>query len=158
MLTWYILKLYMQWFLYREIVVALWCTYKEKSSDQYVLVGVANTVTVYTTTPPNENLMMLGQIQAFGDISLHRKWIEKKMTNPKFCAPGANVGNKVETRRCPFQLFITMWQMLEELSANVLLMISDSFSIPVPLLKAAYVLLFLISVNSMYNSRRIKTD
>ena len=137
--------------------------YKDKSSDQYVLVGVANTVTVYTTTPPNENLMMLGQIQAFGDISLHRKWIETKMTNPKFCAPGANVGNKVEARRCPFQLFITMCQKLEELRAYTILMISDSFSIPVPLLTAGYVLLSLISVSFMYNDvktslEKFKTD
>ena len=95
--------------------------YKDKSSDQYVLVGVANTV--YTVAPPSEDLVMLGQTQQFGDISFHRKWIETKMTNPKFCALGPDVGNKVEARRCPFQLFVTMCRMVEELSTNVILMI-----------------------------------
>ena len=123
--------------------------YKDRSSDQYVLVGVVNSG--HTTAPPYEDLVKLGQTQVFGDISLHRKWIEKKMTNPKFCGPGPDVGNMVEARRCPFQLFVTMCRMVEELSTNVILMISDSFSIPVPLLLAAYVLLCLISVNSMYN-------
>ena len=90
--------------------------------------------------------------------SLHRKWIETKMTNPKFCAPGANVGNKVEARRCPLQIFVTMCRMLEEFSTNVILMISDSFSIPVPLLMAAYVLLSLIIVNSMYNDAKTSLE
>ena len=60
--------------------------YMDKSSDQYVLVGVVNSV--HTVAPPSEDLLKLGQTQQFGDISFHRKWIEKKMTNPKFCAPG----------------------------------------------------------------------
>ena len=123
--------------------------YKDKSSEQYVLVGVVNSV--HTVAPPYEDLVKLGQTQQFGDISFHRKWIEMKMTNPKFCALGPDVGNKVEARRCPFQLFISMCRMLEEFSTNTISMISDSFSIPVPLLMAAYVLLCLISVNSMYN-------
>ena len=130
--------------------------YKDKSSDQYVLVGVANTV--YTVAPPSEDLVMLGQTQQFGDISFHRKWIETKMTNPKFCALGPDVGNKVEARRCPFQHFVTMCRMVEELSTNVILMISDSFSIPVPLLMAAYVLLSLKIVNTMYNDAKTSLE
>ena len=128
--------------------------YKDKISEQYVLVGVVNSV--HTVAPPYEDLVKLGQTQQFEDISFHRKWIEMKMTNPKFCALGPDVGNKVEARRCPFQLFISMCRMLEEFSTNTISMISDSFSIPVPLLLAAYVLLCLISVNSMYND--VKTS
>ena len=130
--------------------------YKDKSSDQYVLVGVVNSV--HTVAPPSEDLVKLGQTQQFGDISFHRKWIEMKMTNPKFCAPGPDVGNKVEARRCPLQLFISMCRMLEELRTNVIMMISDSFSIPVPLLTAAYVLLSLIIVNSMYNDAKTSLE
>ena len=133
--------------------------YKDKSSDQYVLVGVYNSMYIYV--PPYKD--MLKETHIFGAISLHRKWIETKILNSKFCAPGVDVGNKVEARRCPFQLFITMCQKLEELRANTILIISDSFSIPVPLLTAGYVLLSLISVSFMYNDvkttlEKFKTD